>query len=205
MIDSDFGQFSELLAHAHAFYRKDVSEFAIGVWWEACRPFDIKQVRKALTQHCMDPERGRFAPMPSDIVRELQGTHVDRSVAAWGKVLAAISSVGAYRDVDFGDMAVHAAIADIGGWVAICRCTFADLPHFERRFKEAYRVYSKRPEVAASTPAVLLGEHSVINASKGVLAGPGAVRIGTPRPQMQHASDALTLKAAERIAFGDAA
>jgi hypothetical protein len=205
--DADRKPFAVLLSQALAFYRQDVSEFALGVWWAACQPFDLEQVRKALTAHALDAERGRFAPKPADIVRELQGTVTDRSLVAWGKVLEAMRVVGAYRSVAFDDAAIHSAIEDIGGWVAICRTALDELPHLQRRFCESHRVYSRRP--AATHRPHLPGEFEATNALNGrridaptligdesaaravMLAGSSAPRIGiTP------ASQALALEAA---------
>lgn len=174
---SDRTRFKDLLTDALAFYRRDLSTFALSVWWQACQPFDFEQVAKALTAHAMDPERGQFAPMPADIVRHLQGTHTDRSLVAWGKVLETIQRVGAYQAVVFDDGAIHAAIEDMGGWVALCRSETNDLPHLQRRFTETYRAYAKRPDLAY--PPLLPGACDADNARKGYTVSP-PVLIGVP-------------------------
>jgi hypothetical protein len=162
MQPSDRAPFAQLLSDAMAFYRQDVSEFALGVWWEACRRYDLEQVSKAMTAHAMDPERGQFAPKPADIVRQLDGTQTDRSLVAWGKVLEAMRSVGAYSSIDFGDRAIHAAITDMGGWPTVCRSQVDELPFLQRRFCDSYRAYMRRPEVDA--PLRLAGQHETDNA-----------------------------------------
>lgn len=165
MIDSDKERFVRLLTDALAFYRRDLSKFALSVWWQACQSFDFEQVAKAITAHAMDPEKGQFAPMPADIVRQLQGTHTDRSLMAWGKVLDAIHRVGAYQTVVFDDGAIHAAIEDMGGWVKLCRSNTDELPHVQRRFTETYRAYARRPDIAF--PPKLIGAHEAENALAG--------------------------------------
>lgn len=162
--------FVSLLTDALAFYRRNVSDFALSVWWEACQPFDFEQVSKALTAHAMDPERGQFAPMPADIVKQLQGTSTDRSLIAWGKVLDAIQRVGAYQSVVFDDGAIHASIEDMGGWMALCRSQTDDLPHLQRRFTETYRAYARRPDI--SYPPRLLGEFEINNSLTGKRVAP---------------------------------
>ena len=124
----------------------------------------MEQVRRAITAHAMDPDRGQFAPKPADIVRVLQGTQTDRSLTAWGKVYEAMQRVGAYRSVAFDDGAIHAAIEDIGGWCAICRLDTKELPHLQRRFTESYRVHSKQ---LGSFAAYLPGEHEIANRVSG--------------------------------------
>lgn len=165
MTPQDKPDFAGLLTDALAFYRRDVSAFALSVWWSACQPFDIEQVRKALTAHAMDPERGQFPPMPADIVRQLQGTQTDRSLLAWGKVLQAIQRVGAYQSVVFDEGAIHATIEDMGGWTKVCRSTMDELPHLQRRFTETYRAYARRPDL--TFPPKLIGAHEAENALAG--------------------------------------
>lgn len=174
---TDRTPFAELLTDALAFYGQTVSTFALSVWWQACQSFDMEQVRRALTAHAMDPERGNFAPKPADIVRQLQGTHTDRSLVAWGMVLEAMQRVGAYTSVVFDDPAIHAAIEDLGGWPKICREPMDALPHLQRRFCESHRVYTKRPELAY--PPLLVGAHEAENRLAGHKVPP-AVLIGNP-------------------------
>lgn len=146
MRSTDRAAFKTLLTDALAFYRRDASDYTLSVWWQACQPFDLEQVRKALTTHAMDPERGNFAPMPADIVRELAGTYTDRAVVAWGKVWDAIRRVGVYTSVAFDDPAIHSAAEDCGGWIAMCSGQASELPHLQRRFMESYRAHAKRPD-----------------------------------------------------------
>lgn len=176
MTPHDRAQFAALMTQALAFYRQDASDFALGVWWEACKTFDLEQVRKALTAHAMDPERGQFAPKPADIVRQLQGTHTDRALLAWGKVWEAMQSTGAYQSVDFGDPIIHAAIVDIGGWVSLCRIDVNDLPFVQKRFCDAFRVYSARGKPDA--PLRLAGESEITNAQGKLTAPTSTVLLG---------------------------
>jgi len=141
---NQFQDFRELLTNALSFYRQDVSTFMLDVWWQACQGFDLEQVRKALTAHAMDPDRGNFSPKPADIVRQLGGTATDRAMLAWGKVLEAMQSVGAYADVVFDDPAIHACVEDLGGWPKVCRGEMKDLGYLQHRFCEAHRAYTGR-------------------------------------------------------------
>lgn len=158
-------EFVELLTQALGFYGQAVSPFAMGVWWQACKGFELAEVARALTAHAMDPDRGQFAPKPADLVRVLRGTSADRSLIAWGKVLDAMQRVGAYRTVVFDDSAIHAAVADMGGWPAICRGNADELQFTQRRFCDLHKAYSARPD--AAYPARLLGEHDLANRLAG--------------------------------------
>lgn len=159
MRDSDKPNFGALLRDVMAFYRQDVSPFALSVWWQACEGFDFQQVSKALTGHAMDPERGQFAPKPADVVRQLAGTATDRAMIAWGKVHDAMGRVGAYQDVVFDDAVIHAVVDDLGGWVKMCRSELSELSYLQHRFTESYRAYANRGQLS-EYPRRLIGDRS---------------------------------------------
>lgn len=158
MSENERSEFSQLVTAALAYYRQDVTPFVLDVWWQGCKPFGMEQLRKALTKHATDPDRGQFAPKVADIVRVLGGTQTDRSLVAWGRVFDAMSSVGAYRDVVFDDPAIHAAVADLGGWQKVCRSDLKDISYMQHRFCESYRAYAGRE--AFDYPRVLNGDRS---------------------------------------------
>ena len=166
----DRAPFAQLMTQVLAFYRQDVTDFTLDVWWEACRNFDLEQVRKALTAHAMDPDRGQFAPKPADLVRQLRGTHTDRALLAWGRVFEAMSSVGAYRSPDLGDPIAHAVIVDMGGWPTLCRSDNDALPFTQKRFCDTYRTYAARGEIS-TMPLRLVGESEASNAALGFVVG----------------------------------
>lgn len=151
-------QFVTLITDVLKFYRQDTTPFTLEVWWQACQVFEFDQVRKALTAHAMDAERGVFAPKPADIVRKLQGTSSDRAMLAWGKALDAMQRVGAYSDVVFDDPAVHAAIQDMGGWPKVCRTETKEMSYLQHRFCESYKAYSESGTF--DYPKILIGDRS---------------------------------------------
>lgn len=184
MTEAEKPKLLALIADVMAFYGKDTSKFALGVWWEACRPFDLDQVRGALNAHAMDPESGVFAPKPADLVRLLHGTATDRSRKAWGKLMDAMQRVGAYQTVVFDDPVIHAVVEDLGGWMKLCRSEMAELSYTEHRFCESYRAYSNRPGALESYPAKLLGQFELDNRQNGRKVGP-PVLLGDPQKAQQ--------------------
>lgn len=144
MQTTDTQAFIKLVSDVHAYYRQPVSEFILQVWTQACQPFELGQVSKAMTAHVTDAENGKFCPKVSDVVRVLAGTTTDRAALAWGKTLGAMSAVGAYSDVVFDDPAIHAAVEDCGGWVKMCRGETAELSYLQHRFSTSYKAYSGR-------------------------------------------------------------
>lgn len=158
MKQSDQPKFGALLRDAMAFYKQDVTPFALSVWWQACERYDFEQVSKALTKHAMDAERGQFAPKPADLVRQLDGTPTDRAMMAWSKVMEAIQRIGQYTDVVFDDPAIHAVIEDLGGWSKVCRVEMSELSYLQHRFTESHRAYCNKGDFAY--PRKLMGDRS---------------------------------------------
>lgn len=148
----------KLVTDVLAYYGKNVSDFTLGVWLQACQPFDFEQVKKAMSAHAVDPEHGQFAPKVADVVRILSGTSTDRAMLAWGKVHEAMSSAGAYTDVVFDDPAIHAVVEDLGGWPKLCRTEIKELGYLQHRFCESHRAYSGRG--AFDYPKRLTGDRS---------------------------------------------
>jgi hypothetical protein len=136
--------FAQLVTDVLAYYRQDVSGFVLDLWWNACQPFDLEQIQRAMQRHATDPEHGQFAPKVADVVRILSGTTTDRASLAWGKVLEVMSAVGAYTDVVFDDPAIHAAAEDMGGWPKMCRTEIKELGLLQHRFMQSYRAYAER-------------------------------------------------------------
>lgn len=171
-----------LITDVLGFYGQTTSPFALQVWLQACEGHEVEQVRRALGRHATDPERGQFAPKPADLVRELRGTHTDRSLLAWGKLHEAMQRVGAYTSVVFDDPAIHVAVEDLGGWPRICRSTVEELPHLQRRFCQSHRAYSTRPDTAY--PPRLVGEHEATNRLGGKRIAPPTY-VGDPKRARQ--------------------
>lgn len=144
MQNSEREEFAALVTDVLAYYRQNATPFVLTVWWNACLTYDFEQVNKALSAHAADPERGQFAPKVADVVRILSGTYTDRAQLAWGKVLMATSAVGSYQDIIFDDPAIHAAIADCGGWPKVCRTELKELSYMQHRFCESHKAYTGR-------------------------------------------------------------
>ncbi|MFO0335559.1 MAG: DUF6475 domain-containing protein [Pseudomonadota bacterium] len=177
MTDDDKRAFWTLLQGVHEFYRVDLSTFAGRVWWQACRGYSLDQVTTAFDRHLTDPKSGQFMPKPADIVRQLQGTHEDRSAIAWGKVLDAIQRVGPWQSVAFDDGVIHAVIEDLGGWVKVCGTEYDELPFVQRRFCDTYRAHSQN-RAPLGFPARLAGIADAKNGAIGDYSRDRTVLVG---------------------------
>lgn len=177
MLLSDKPKFAELISSVHAFFNRDVSDFAISVWWEAFKGFDYEAVSEALTRHCMNPDNGQYAPKPADIVKLLRGSTQDSALVAWAKVDKGLRSVGTYRSVSFDDPIILQVLQDMGGWVSLGTKTEAEWPFVAREFENRYRGYSNRP--SQDYPRWLPGIAESQNMQTGMKAEP-PVLIGDP-------------------------
>jgi hypothetical protein len=139
---SDKKDFALLIAGVYAYHRQPCSDALIGMYWRGCQRWDYDQVVRAMDRLTHDAEAGKFPPKIGDLTRVLEGTHTDRAQLAWGKALAAMSSVGAYTDVIFDDPAIHAAIEDLGGWPKVCRTETKELSYLQHRFCESHKAYT---------------------------------------------------------------
>ena len=48
MQQSERGAFAQLITDVLAYYRQDASRFVLDLWWNACQPFDLEQIQKAI-------------------------------------------------------------------------------------------------------------------------------------------------------------
>jgi len=132
-------EFRELLADVYSFYEKTFTKFAMGVWWQAMKPFDFDAVRHALSKHSTTPGQGKYLPKPADIIEIIEGSREDRSLVAWTKVEKAIRTVGPYSSVVFDDPNIHIVIVELGGWINLCKVDNKELPFKRNEFVKRYQ------------------------------------------------------------------
>jgi hypothetical protein len=154
------------VAGVYAFYGKEVTGFALDVWWTALKGYDLAGIKDAFNRHLMNPDAGAFLPKPADIVRMLGGTTQDAALQAWAKVDKAVRCVGTYADVVFDDPLIHGVIHDMGGWIAFGSKTEEDWPFIAREFENRFRGYRTRG-ARPDYPAVLIGMANAHNRKGG--------------------------------------
>jgi hypothetical protein len=95
MVERDFEPFCTMLQDVWAFYpqAKSPSAGQMAMFFRALGDHSIAQVRKGFDAHVKDSQRGRFAPLPADIVAQIEGLACkDRRPGpeeAWSIALAA--------------------------------------------------------------------------------------------------------------------
>ena len=166
MKSEDAEQFRAVISGVYGFYRAEFSDFALGVWWEAMKPFDFVAVKDALNRHAVNPDNGQFLPKPADVVRLLGGSNLDRATLAWTKTIKAIQHVGTYESVCFDDPIINAVVHEMGGWIALGAVTEKESPFKQREFEQRYRAYKTRGAMFAY-PSTLPGIIARENGSRG--------------------------------------
>ena len=155
MLENEREQFFALVSDVHAFYRVECTPFALGVWWEAFKHFDLLAVRGAMNRHAVNPDNGQFVPKPADIVKLIGGTSQDSALIAWSKAEKAIRSVGPYRSVVFDDALIHAVVSDMGGWSELTSVSEKELPFKAKEFENRYRGYKTAGGVESYPPRLI--------------------------------------------------
>lgn len=72
MRTEDEGEFTKLLAAAMLIYDRQITTTIVSLFFSAMTPYDLATVREALSRHLQDPDGGRFAPKPADLIRQIQ-------------------------------------------------------------------------------------------------------------------------------------
>lgn len=166
MKPEEFEPFEQTIRGVYDFYGKPCSKFALDVWWQALRQFDLQVVHEALGKHCLNPDNGQFLPRPADLMRMLGGGTQDRALVAWAKVDRAVRQVGPYATVVFDDALVHRVIEDMGGWQRFGSKTEDEWPFVGKEFETRYRGYAMRGERPVY-PAKLTGIVESENLTQG--------------------------------------
>ena len=166
MNQADFEKFREGIEGVHSFYGKEVSAFALDVWWNALRAYDLSAVIDSFNRHLMNPDSGQWLPKPADIVKMFGGRTQDRALMAWSKVDKAVRCVGNYESVAFDDPLIHRVLQEMGGWIGMGQKTEDDWPFVAKEFENRYRGYAMRSETP-DYPPVLIGIAQAHNEQKG--------------------------------------
>ena len=180
MIEQDEEAFFTLIASVYSFYRRDFSDFAGDVWLSAMKPFDYAAIADAIGRHSVNPDTGKFCPMPADIVQMLQGTTIDSALGAWSKVDRAIRVVGPWRSVVFDDPLIHAVVTEMGGWTMLGNKEEKEWTFLKNEFSNRYRGYRSR-SIVPDYPPVLVGMSEANNSKEGHQWNEAPTLIGNPK------------------------
>lgn len=157
MNQRDESQLAEVIGAAYDYYRQGLSDSTLNLWLEAMRPYELADVRRAISAHMQDPDRGNFPVGISDVTKLLVGRASEHAHTAWHKVMTAIRLCGNTHDVVFDDLAIHAVIDGLGGWVKLCSSSTEELGSYtQAAFVKAY-VAMRATGVPPDTQRLLRG------------------------------------------------
>lgn len=94
MLPSEKKDFVILLKATLEVFGQSLSEAAVSVWWASLEGYDLDAVKGGFSAHITDPERGRYAPKPADIIAKIPTGHPSPE-EAWSMVHQALGDEGA--------------------------------------------------------------------------------------------------------------
>lgn len=71
MRNDEKAEFTKLLAASMAIYERQITSGFVDIFFSALGQYPLAVVREALNRHLQDPEGGRFAPKPADLIRQV--------------------------------------------------------------------------------------------------------------------------------------
>ena len=169
MLDQDKPQFEALMNASASMYGKQAPEInpvLLKMYFNALDRFPYEDVQSAFEAHIRNPDNGQFFPKPADIIRFMDGNSETKSGEAWTKVDKAIRTIGSYQNIVFDDPIIHAVIADMGGWIQLCKVTNDEYPFKKNEFSKRYTGYVGR--TMKDYPKMLIGISQSSNDSRGL-------------------------------------
>lgn len=82
MLSNDKKQFATLLNNTADFYGKKLSELQFGVYFKTLSNYPVSALEAAIQSHFADAERGRFMPLPADLIGHLEKMRFDERPSA---------------------------------------------------------------------------------------------------------------------------
>lgn len=111
-----------------------------------------------------DPTSTKPFPLIKDILFHCGESSSSKAKNIVMAVKMAVSRVGRYSSIDFGDSAIHAVIERWGGWPRICDWTEKDWQINQKRFEEDFEAAKMS---GISGPQYLLGVFEISNNTNG--------------------------------------
>ena len=90
---NDHEQFLNALRATLDFYDKKPSPEALTLWWRTLEQYPLADVKAGLQSHLQDPDRGRWAPRPADVIAHIEARQSSQwpgSDEAWSTALLAM-------------------------------------------------------------------------------------------------------------------
>jgi hypothetical protein len=140
MREADKAEFAACMVACGEYYRQPekMSKVILSLWWDALQEYDLDTIKRAMSMHMRDHDRGRFMPLLADLMRWIEGDTTDRARAAWDIAREAVRNVGPYQSVAFDDPMVAEVIEQCGGWNRLCSLEEEEIKWTEKEFVAKY-------------------------------------------------------------------
>jgi hypothetical protein len=151
MQETDKNSFHELMLGAGELYGKEITKPLLRIYFNALEDLTMEQVTHAFSAHIKSTDQaGTFFPKPADLIRQITGAVKeqqqlveDRAEMAWACIEREISRIGSYGTLELDDKQAIAAVKAIGGWRALCMCTYDQLVWKKKEFFSSYDCYER--------------------------------------------------------------
>lgn len=151
--DDRLDEFIAFICEVMSMWDKVLTPTQIGFWWDDLHGYDIDAIKRAFSAHRNDPDGGRFAPKPADILRHLKPALADEAVGEWIKVLGLARSGGG----EVTNPIAREALSAMGGMGRIRLANESDNGLLQHQFCENYQAIgrsSSTQQLIAARPAV---------------------------------------------------
>lgn len=119
--------FKMVVATLLEIYDKQLSPQGQKIWWNTLKPYSADQIAEAMQHHIQDPDNGKFAPKPADLIAKITGTSKQlsisvesKAIAAWDEAYKAMMKHGQYQSVKLSDPLGMKVVKHLGGWGSFC-------------------------------------------------------------------------------------
>lgn len=138
MTSDDIAQFNQIWAASWGFYGKEATTMIQAMAFQALKKYSLNEIKQALSNHLSDPEHGKWAPKPADVVRYIDGGPDARAAKALTIAYETAQRCGGYESVCFDDPVIHQVIRDMGGWIVWCEIEEKERPFKHNEFQKRY-------------------------------------------------------------------
>jgi len=146
-------KFIQLLTGLCEMYSKPMSEFILDIYYETLKNYTYEQVNSAMV-NIVKTNKYNTLPKPAEFIEWIEGSKEDKAYLAWTLAHKAIKEHGYYNTVEFEDPVISHVIQELGGWLLFSDIKKEELPFWEKRFREFYKVIEKR---GVKEPVKLMG------------------------------------------------
>jgi len=149
-------ELKKVIAVASDIYKAEFSQITVTVWMTIFKEHNASDIQDALMAHISDPEKGRFAPKPADLLGKIEKMKTQGFDLAMLSIQRAVKTVSARVGVAFDDVVTHSAMASLGGWPR----AYTEVSNQEtcgEYFAAFAKAYAKAKEFKSPHPAFLPG------------------------------------------------